>query len=174
MSVLATSYGLLLLLIYSIVICYILLCLLLLLVGPGVFFMLLCRTDTMSQTSIVTFKLLHNKIVNLAKLFPALLIPNSRLFVSTWSAFFCLMQCLASLQCLFRVVSTLESTLQSLVLSKTIDFEWKFFHVFHFASAKCSSWITKLDDKTIYFYDFLKSTLINSGTTLGRNKLHVG
>ena len=42
------------------------------------------------------------------------------------------------------------------------------------SGAKCRRWITKLDNKTLYFYGFLKSTLIKNGETMGRDKLDVG
>ena len=42
------------------------------------------------------------------------------------------------------------------------------------ALCKCRNWITKLDNKFLYFYGFLKSTLINNNATMEREKLHVG
>ena len=124
-----TCFILILLLSCSIVIYYILWCLLLLLVGPGIIFLLLPRIDVMSFTSIVTLKLLCKKTANLAKLFSTPQIPYPHLprdlrmvFVFIWSAFFCLI-CLASLQCLFQVASTLElSTLQSEVSANNYRF----------------------------------------------------
>ena len=58
------------------------------------------------------------KTTNLAKLFSAPLVPYPHhpwypcmLFVSIGSAFFCLIQCLTSLQCLPQIVPTIEATL---------------------------------------------------------------
>ena len=52
-------FTLLLLLSFTIDICYILWWLLLLLVSPGIIFLLLPRIDIISHTSIITFKLFH-------------------------------------------------------------------------------------------------------------------
>ena len=43
-----------------------------------------------------------------------------------------------------------------------------------FFLCKCRNWITKLDNKILYSYGFLKSILINNGATIWRDKLHVG
>ena len=54
---------------------------------------------------------------------------------------------------------------------KTIYFFKKSYKFHRFV---CRNWITQLDNKTLYFYGFLKSTLINNGVTMERDKLHVG
>ena len=47
--------------------------------------------------------------------------------------------------------------------------------IFHFCSNKniCRNWITKLDNNTLYFYGFLKRTLLNNGATMKRDNLKV-
>ena len=123
---------LLLLLSFTIDICYILWWLLLLLVGPGIIFLLLPRIDIISHTSIITLKLFHKKVVNLPKLFSAPLVPCPHLpwylcmlFVSTWSAFLCLMQCLASLIVYPKLCQRSNQLCRSTFWQTSIDFDRK-------------------------------------------------
>ena len=106
--------------------------LLLLLVGPDIIFLLLPRIDIISHTSIITLKLFHKKVVNLPKLFSAPLVPCPHLpwylcmlFVSTWSAFLCLMQCLASLIVYPKLCQRSNQLCSSTFWQTSIDFDRK-------------------------------------------------
>ena len=48
-----------------------------------------------------------------------------------------------------------------------------YYHVTNLHSIVTCVATEKTDNKTLYFYGFLKSTLISNGTTMGRDKLHI-